>query len=96
MQQLQSSAESLYDFSLLCLHNYVIYIIHYNSQIQIISLKLKYILKDNWRMEIMFTDYFFIIILLFIVIILLLFLCYLDNDSGASNKKGDDTIDLTD
>ena len=44
VQQLQSSADGLYNFSLLCLHDYVI---HYNSQIYIISLKLKYTLKDN-------------------------------------------------
>ena len=30
----------------------------------------------------------------FIVIILLLFLYYLDNDSGAANKKGKDRVDL--
>ena len=42
----------------------------------------------------MFTGYLFIIILLFIVIILLSFLYYLDSNSGASNKKGNDRVDL--
>ena len=51
-------------------------------------------MKDNWRMEIVFTGYFFVIILLFIVIILLSFLYYLDSNSGASNKKGNDRADL--
>ena len=45
-------------------------------------------------MEIEFTGYFFIIILLFIVIILLSFLYYLDSNSGASNKKSNDRVDL--
>ena len=45
-------------------------------------------------MDIVFTGYLFIIILLFIVIILLSFLYYLDSNSGASNKKGNDRVDL--
>ena len=45
-------------------------------------------------MEIVFTGYFFVIILLFIVIILLSFLYYLDSNSVASNKKGNDRADL--
>ena len=44
-------------------------------------------------MEILLAGYFFIIIFLF-VIILLLFLYYLDNDSGASNMKDNDRVDL--
>ena len=55
---------------------------------------MKYILKDNWRMEIVFTGYFFIIILLLIVIILLSFLYYLENYSSASNMKDNDRVDL--
>ena len=51
-------------------------------------------MKDNWRMEIVFTGYFFIIILLLIVIILLSFLYYLENYSGASNMKDNDRADL--
>ena len=43
-------------------------------------------------MEIVFMGYFFKIILLFII--LLLFPYYLDSDSGASNKKDSDRVDL--
>ena len=45
-------------------------------------------------MEIVFMGYFLKIIWLFIVIILLLFPYYLDSDSGASNKKDSDRVDL--
>ena len=51
-------------------------------------------MKDNWRMEIVFTGYFFIITLLLIVIILLSFLYYLENYSGASNMNDNDRVDL--